>query len=238
MSITKFTPRIPERTLTLISIVITTLSAQQPTPAERLRVPSLYDLAKQAKSEGRTSIELPPPVETPLICDGLDDYVDDSLIVTGTIRSSQAFPTGSYNNNVTTLYKLRLTGIVGGNRPLAPLRSTIPTELLPLLPGELLVAVSGGRLTIDGVEIISDSALSRQLIVGNSYLLFLDTRGIGTVVTAIRGGPLGAYEMRGDSIRALSKEANPVAIDIESRFHNSLLEVSRRIRALPINNKN
>lgn len=58
------------------------------------------------------------------------------------------------------------------------------------------------------------------------------------MVTAIRGGPLGAYEMRGDSIRALSKEANPVAIDIESRFHNSLLEVSRRIRALPINNKN
>ena len=226
------------RALTLVSIVITALSAQQPTPLERLNVPSLSDLAKQAKAEGKTSLEFPPPAETPLICDGLDDYVDDSLVVTGTIRSSQAFPSGSYNNNVTTWYKLRLTGIVGGNRPLAPPRSTIPTELLPLLPGELLVAVSGGRLTIDGVEIISDSALTRQLIVGSSYLLFLDTRGLDTTATAIRGGRLGAYEMRGDTIRALSKESNPVATDIESRFHSSLLEVSRQIRALAINNKN
>jgi hypothetical protein len=211
------------------------LSAQQqPTALERAQIPSLYDLAKQARSEGKTSIVVPPPIETFLASTGLDDFVDDSMVVTAAIVSSRTLPSGSYSDRLTTWYTLRILSVIAGGRATTQSPAgSVPQSLLPLPPGELLIAVPGGRLSIDGVDIISDTVLSRQLAVGHTYLLFLEDRGMGISAAAIRGQSLGAYELRGDELRRLSSKSSPVASDIAARFHNSLVEVGQGIQALP-----
>jgi hypothetical protein len=208
------------------------LSAQQPpTDLERLHVRSLYDLARQARKEGKSSLVVPVPVETPLISDGLSDFIDGTVVAVATIRSSKSVPSGSYDDALTTWYTVSITEAVAGDRPLVlPPAGAIPDGLPALGPGELLVAVSGGRLKIDGVAIISDSPITQRLTVGHTYLLFLEARA-GTLVTAVHGGLSGVYELDGDHVRPLS--ANVVASDIATRFHNSLRELSQGINSLP-----
>jgi len=226
-------------TALLCAFMATVLSAQQqPTALERARIPSMYDLAKQARSEGKTSIVVPPPNGLLPASTGLDDFVGDSMVVTATIQASKTFVSGSYSNELTTWYTLRIVTVIADDRAVTqPAASAVPKSLLPLPPGELLVPVSGGRLNVDGVEIISDSVLSRQLTVGRTYLLFLEDRGMGTSATGIRGESLGAYEVRGDELRLLSRKPSPVASDIAARFHNSLAEVRQGVQALPHRNR-
>ena len=222
-------------TALVYAFIGTVLSAQQqPTAQERAHIPSIYDIAKQARSEGKTSIVVPPPIETFLASTGLDDFVGDSMVVSAAIVSSKTFPSGFYSDRLTTWYTVRILSVVAGDRALTqPPAGAVPESLLPLPPGELLVGVSGGRLTLEGVEIISDSVLSRQLAVGRTYLLFLEDRGMGSAATGIRGESLGAYELRSDEVRPLSRKSSPVASDIAARFHNSLGEVRQGIQALP-----
>jgi hypothetical protein len=221
----------------LACIVFSAVLLAQETLSERPNVPSLYYLAQQARSEGKSRIVVPPPVGDPLITSGLDDFVDDTVVVTATIRSGKTFLSGYYKDELTTWYTVRVasTSVLAGDRaPVVPPAGTVPEPLLPLAPGELLVAVSGGRLNIDGVEIISDSLMPRQFSVGHSYLLFLKPRGAGLPVTMVHGGPIGACELRDDSLRPLFPESsNPAASDIAARFHNSLREVSQGLASRP-----
>ena len=191
-----------------------------------------FALACIVFSEGRSSIAVPPPLETHLVVNGLADFVDGTIVVTATIRSSNTFPSGYYKSELTTWYTVRVTGVLTGDRaPAAPPPGVVPETLLPLAPAELLVAVSGGRLTIDGVDILGDSLMTRRLTVGQAYLLFLEPRGAGPPITAVHGCPLGAYEIRDDSLRPLSsRTSNPAASDIAARFHRTGIELRKSPR--------
>jgi hypothetical protein len=206
-------------------------SAQQPTAEERANNPSVYDLVQMARDEGNDRIVIPPPIEDQLVANGLEDLLPRALVVAATVRSSNTVPSGYYDSELTTWYTVQVTRTLAGSRPrFAPERGLVPETVPRPAADELLVAVSGGRLNIDGVQVISDSLMTRHLTVGGTYLLFLQPRGSGLPLTAVEGGPLGAYEIRGDSL--VSFNSNTVAADIAARFRGSLQEVSRAIEAL------
>ena len=205
--------------------------AQQPTAEERANIPSLYDLAQRARSEGKTRIVVPPPMETQLVATGLDDFIDGTVVVVATIRSFSTVPSGYYKDEVFTWYTVQVARTLAGDRPRSlPDAGLVPETVPPPAADELLVAVSGGRLNIGGVQIVGDSLMTRHLNVGSTYLLFLEARGSGLPVTAIHGGPMGAYEIRGDGLVPLN--SNSVATDIGARFHYSLHDLSRAIESL------
>jgi hypothetical protein len=114
---------------------ISRLFGQQPSDAERANVPSIRDMAKTARSNGKNIVVLPTPAEPQLAANTLEDFVDDAMVVTARVLNGKTLPSGSYKNTLTTWYTVRVASSLAGDHRLSPpTTEDVPLHYCPYLP--------------------------------------------------------------------------------------------------------
>ncbi len=185
---------------------------------------------KQAKDEGRQKVQISAPV-----VDYLGSVVDTdqalslySLVVATPIEKR----TYQITDNIVTWYKFSIV------ESLTELKNPVcfgcqsavpPSDMLPLNPNEFLLAKSGGKVVLEGVEIDEVDAGYPEFQVNERYLLLISLYPSGVAITA--GGPTGVFKI-GETGTLMPINDRPALLKegVKSRFGNSLASVKAHLK--------
>jgi len=216
--------------LAVLAALITGVEVFRDKPSlqkEAKHVPTTEKLqwfAQQAKNEGKRSITIPSRAMR-YSGDSTAITLDEALKIS-TVVLAQLVDKKSYNqsgNNIVTWNKFRIKEVLSEaqeiNCPQCPWDSP-PQEMLPLKSQEFLLSKSGGRLTVEGVDIEQVESGFPEFQEHRVYLLFLTLRPTGVAETI--GGPVGVFRLN-DKGNALPLNESPHLIKkgFKQRFANS-----------------
>lgn len=181
----------------------------------------------RAKAEGRTEVDLGTWVGIPPEISSADEAL--SAYTTVVVQPIAGKTYVEQKARLVTWYKVRILDIFGrasfsrqSPAGLSTLPADImPTDLLPLAPDELLILQPGGTTAIDGITVSSRVKEFPPFSVLSRYICFLDMDPGGQWATVPMLGA-GAFEIVGESIRAVGNPDHPVVRELRSRFDNSL----------------
>jgi hypothetical protein len=208
--------------LFLLGVGITTALK---TPQEYRKDRSIASLAKRAKNEGKTRVEAPG-----LIIDyaggniGLDEALQNYSVVIGEPLESKSYITDSADE-IGTAYKFRVLEILSQRNAVfcngCPQVNDVSGKLPPAHYDEFLLELSGGTVTVDGVEVTMPSSGMPKFEDGQRYLMFISFTpgGMATLI----GGPSGLFRITSDeSLEATGNGKHRLAVEIAARFSKSL----------------
>src|SRR6266850_8497911 len=183
--------------LFLLGVGITTALK---TPQEYRKDRSIASLAKRAKNEGKTRVEAPG-----LIIDyaggniGLDEALQNYSMVIGEPLESKSYITDSADE-IGTAYKFRVLEILSQRNAVfcngCPQVNDVSAKLQPALYNEFLLELSGGTVTVDGVEVTMVSSGMPKFEDGKRYLLFASISPGG--MARLAAGPSGLFRITSD----------------------------------------
>jgi len=189
--------------------------------------------AKQAKNEGRRHIKIPSPINEysgSVTTLSLDDALKISTVVIAELIEKRSYEQNS--NNIVTWNKFRIDEVVSEAREmLCPdcENSTPPSEMLPLHSKEFLLSTSGGRLTVDGVEIEQIESGFPEFQEHAKYLLFLSLGTSGVAGTI--GGPVGVFRLdnQGNAL-PINESSHLLKREFKEKYGNSSSRLRTRLR--------
>lgn len=189
--------------------------------------------AQEARNEGKQTITIPSR-EMRYSGDSTAITLDEALKIS-TVVLAQLVEKKSYNqsgNNIVTWNKFRIKEVLSEAQeiscPQCP-SDNPPQEMLSLKSQEFLLSKSGGRLTVDGVDIQQMESAFPEFQENRVYLLFLTLRPTGVAETI--GGPVGVFRLndKGDAL-PLSESQHLIKKEFKQRFANSPEGLKTRAR--------
>jgi len=216
--------------LFLLGVGITTALK---TPQEYRKDRSIASLAKRAKNEGKTRVEAPG-----LIIDyaggniGLDEALQNYSMVIGEPLESKSYITDSADE-IGTAYKFRVLEILSQRNAVfcngCPQVNDVSGKLPPALYNEFLLELSGGTVTVDGVEVTMPSSGMPKFEAGQRYFMFISFTPGG--MARLVGGPSGLFRITSDeSLEAMGNGKHRLAVEIAARFSKSLAKFKQKIK--------
>jgi hypothetical protein len=135
---------------------------------------------------------------------------------------------------ILTWYKLKVVEDLSRQKisrcSACPLPVSIPQDMLPVLPDELLVTKFGGTVSIDGVEVTMEDKEFPPLSLSEKYLLFFETDPTGTIGDLMLG-PGGVFVVRGDdSLTPLTDKGHDLSNHVRQRAGNSLRSLAEAVK--------
>ncbi len=163
------------------------MRAQSPDASAEFRA-----IAQQARLLGMSSYDLPRPIEEYGEQEQLDAALQHTTLTLANLVASVPVAEGT---TIVTWKKYRIIEQFSKedvHLPMEGLPKSVPKSLLPLRPGEFLLAETGGTLTVDGVQITMRPPARTPLPAGNLHLMFL-VFGASGEVAASNYGPCGMF---------------------------------------------
>lgn len=208
--------------LVLIGLAITT---DLKTPQEDAKDKSIAALAQRTKKQGKTKVETPG-----LILDyaggniGLDEALQNYSVVISEPVESKSYITDAADE-IGTAYKFRILETLSQRNAVfcnsCPQVNDVSGKLPPALHDEFLLQLSGGTVTVDGVEVTMANRGMPKFEAGQRYLMFISFTpgGMATLI----GGPSGLFRITSDeSLEAMGNGKHRLAVEIAARFSKSL----------------
>lgn len=148
---------------------------------------------------------------------------------------SKSFPLESSNiesSNISTWYKFRILETLAQNRYWTcsgcPQVAAVPQEMGQPNYDEFFVAISGGVVNIEGVEITQPNS-SLHFETGTKYLMFVNLAPSQAAI--VGGGPSGVFQLdKNDKLHSLNKQNAPLPAGIEKLFGSKLFEFRSHIK--------
>lgn len=192
---------------------------------------SLVEIARRKKAEGQDKARV-----SGLIVDyggsgmELDEALRDYSIVVAEPIESKSFAVGP--TSIHTWHKFRILETLAQKKywtcSTCPQVAAIPQEMGQPNNDEFFVAVSGGVLNIEGVEITQPNS-SLHFEAGNKYLMFVNLAP--SQVAIVAGGPSGVFQLdKNDTLHSLNKQNAPLAAEVQSRFGLKLFAFRSHIK--------
>ena len=217
-----------------IGIVVKNTSVGQQQSGERAQDRgTLAWHVREARARGRQQVTISTPIPLLAAVSGIDNALSRFTVV---IAEPLTMRTRAQDrSNLETWVKFRVLETLSQNPPECPACLSgvePPVELLPLEENEILVPIAGGRLELDGVEIISRSDNFPELSTSRKYLLFLSldsSRKLGM----LHVGPYGVFTVNeaNDVVEPIANQPHPLRADVENRHSNSLRRLREHIRS-------
>jgi len=202
-------------------------------PQEYSKDKSIASLAQRTKKQGKTRVEAPG-----LIIDyaggniGLDEALQNYSVVIGEPIESKSYITDSADE-IGTAYKFRVLEILSQRNAVfcsgCPQVNDVSGKLPPALHNEFLLELSGGTVTVDGVEVTMPSSGMPKFEAGQRYLMFISFTpgGMATLI----GGPSGLFRITSDeSLEAMGNGKHRLAVEIAAQFSKSLARFKQKIK--------
>jgi len=157
---------------------------------------SLTEVAKRAKDEGKGMVTLPgPDIDYAGVDMGLDEALRDYSVVIVEPIESKSYMVDS--DNIETWYRFRIREMVSQRDPKSCDTCSPPTaspqDMAPARSGEFLLAISGGTVTVDGVQVTMTNGSIPRFENGKEYLLFLSLMPSGVAV--LGSGPSAVFRV-------------------------------------------
>ena len=187
-----------------------------------------------AKTKGEKRVVLPM---------GNIDYADGVRTVDEALRYNEAIIASAIeeksevidDNFIQTWYKVKiLENLYDKNvqkcSDCVPDNLVPPREFLPVGKDEILIPQGGGRVVIDGVQVVMSDPAFPKLEVGKRYLLLVQpdpSRQIGLLMM----GPTGVYIIENDTLNAISERPHPFKSEIRERYNSSVESLRSHVRA-------
>ena len=123
---------------------------------------------ESAKEEGKNEVILPPAISMPILQLSLAELLRDYGLLRVKVIDKET-TVSEPDAAIMTWYKVEIVETLHHQSKMIsgePLPDRAPSRLLPLLPSESLLVVSGGVVTVDGVKVIRKVSTE-----GNHYIL-------------------------------------------------------------------
>jgi hypothetical protein len=197
------------------------LKSQQETSNDK----SIASQARHARSQGKNQIEVPGKIlDYPGMNIGLDEALQKYSVVVAEPIESKSYVTDSADE-IGTAYKFRVVETLSQRNAVScngcPQVNDVSGKLRPALYNEFILDLSGGTLTIDGVEVTMPSSGMPKFEDGQRYLMFISFTpgGMATVI----GGPSGLFRITSDeSLEPVGNGKSRIPVEIAARFSKSL----------------
>lgn len=214
----------------LIAVAVTVLTSSKPNKVSAFQagvVPgSLEALANNCLEHNLQSVTIPAYNLWHEGVSGIDEAASVYSIVIAHPLSKHSFVLDSESHLIESWYRFAITEVLS-LKPFStctecPPSPDPPASLLPLGPGQLLVAHNGGSVTVNGVEINSIDQAFPDYQMSQNYLLFLrmDTsKRVGR--TSL--GPAAVFTISSNgTLATVAEGTHPLAQDIIERYGNSV----------------
>lgn len=190
--------------------------------------------AKEAKNKGEKKIVVPAL---------LVEYLGDA----GTISAEDAFTVStvviahvvakeSYyrDDQITTWNKFAIEEVISEAKEV-PCPGCLPPEppssLLPLSSGELLIPQNGGRVNIDGVEVVQVDEFYPEYEIKEKYVLLITLYPSGVARTI--GGPVGVFRvLQNEKLVPIRDSEHKIRRDFKDQY-NSLDKLRKHLKHKP-----
>lgn len=192
---------------------------------------SLVEIARRKKADGQDKATISGLIidyggEGMELAEALKLY---SVLIAEPI-DSKSFPQES--SNISTWYKFRILETLAQNPYWTcsgcPKVSAIPPEMGQPNHDEFFVAISGGVVNIEGVEITQPFS-SLHFEAGNKYLMFVNLAPSQAAI--VGGGPSGAFQLdKNDTLHSLNKQDAPLPAEVQKRFGLKLVAFRSHIK--------
>lgn len=204
----------------------TRTAAQAPTAPEG----SIRWHAQQARAEGQTEVAVVTDVSYHAPADVSEAISSDSVLVAQLVNNATSWDetTGS----ITTWYKFSVLESLA-QRPFNACAEctpqTVPSALLPVSAGEIVVPLSGGSAFMDDVVVEEIVSGLSGFVEGQKYLLFLNLDP-NTNIGQLDYGPAGALLVATDNtfartIELAEGQADPISVGLANQYSNSLTQL-------------
>lgn len=215
-------------------IISGSFTTQQPVAAQKNteKPGTIAWLVKRAKEQNKTKLFVPPPEESYVEVNGLEDA--SSLYTTLVVQPVQQKTVVLNNSSLITWHKVKIIEFISypsRNCSNCVSSLTAPPEMLPLQADELLVPTYGGTLEVDGVQLESRAPdFGDHPSRLNKYLIFLSLdpgKGIGRLSI----GPQGVFLFdSSDQMQPISESMSPLVRDVKLKVDNSLSKFKDHLR--------
>ena len=214
-------------TAVALSLVVLTfgigsiLKSHQDNPNDK----SIASQARLAKSLGKAHVTVPGKIlDYPGMNIGLDEALKKYSVVIAEPIDRKSYITDSADE-IGTAYKFRVVEILSQRNAVfcngCPQVNDVSGRLPPALYNEFILDLSGGTVTLDGVEVTMPSSGMPKFEDGQRYLMFISFTpgGMATVV----GGPSGLFRITSDqSLEPVGNGKGRMPVEIAARFSKSL----------------
>jgi hypothetical protein len=213
------------------------ITAALKTPQEYTKDKSIASLAQRAKNQGERRVTAPGK-----IIDyagenmGLDEALQNYSVVIAEPIESRSYVTDS-SDEIRTAYKFRILETLSQRNAVfcntCPALNDVSDKLQPALYNEFLFELSGGTVTVDGVEVTMASSGIPKFEKGERYLMFISFTPGGMARPA--AGPSGLFRITSDeSLEVMGNGKGRLPAEIASRFSKSLSPFKEATHLLPL----
>lgn len=185
---------------------------------------AIESVARRAKAEGKTKVTIPGPlIDYPGMGMNVDDALEQYSALVAEVVESNTYLGDS--DVIRTAYKFRIIEPITQKHvafceTCPPLRDA-SDKLRPALSNEFILELSGGTLTIDGVEVNMAHSGGLSFKGGEQYLLLVSFTPGG--MARLAAGPSAVFRVRdNDFIAPIGKSSHPIPSQVATRFSNKL----------------
>lgn len=185
---------------------------------------AIESTARRAKAEGRSAITIPGPlVDYPGMGMNVEDVLQKYSALVAEVVESKTYL--SDVDVISTAYKFRIIESITQKNvafcETCPPLNDASGKLQPAFSNEFILEVSGGTLTIDGVEVNMVNTGGLKFMAGEKYLLLVSFTPGG--MARLAAGPGGVFRIHdNDSIEPIGKSNSRVSSQVATRFSNKL----------------
>jgi hypothetical protein len=111
-----------------------------------------------------------------------------------------------------------------------PLPDEVPSRFLTLLPSESLLVVSGGVVTVDGVNVVQRvNTEGNQFIPKEEYLIVAYLDYGGKFIRPVTGRA-GVFRINNTHLKSFGQKEHRLVREIEERYGNDLDRLRSNVR--------
>jgi hypothetical protein len=201
-------------------------------PQEYIKDKSIASLAKRTKNQGKTQVKVLGKItDYPGTNMSLEEALQNYSAVIASPIESRSYLSDSADE-IGTAYRFRIEETLSQRNAVfcnACSVTDASNKLQPALHNEFIFELSGGTLTVDGVEVTMVSSGMPQFEEGKRYLMFISFTPGGMARPA--AGASGFFRITSDeSLEAMDSGKARMQVEISGRFSKSLSRFKQAIK--------
>jgi hypothetical protein len=177
---------------------------------------------ESAKEQGKKEVVLPPGIDLPTSELSLEDLLRDYGLLRVKVMDTETTVSEPYAD-IQTWYKVEIVETL--HRQNKSSDETMPFEapsrLLPLLPSESLLVISGGVINVDGVAVVGEVSTESVVFITKEEYLIVSYLDYGGKLIRPVSGRASVFHIINNRLNSAQKERRLVR-EIEERYGGDL----------------